>query len=154
MFEGPNELLEWEIKWIKGSQRHKKAVTEIEELADRFLPDVIVVEEKSNHRRTTRIRKLYRAIEHLAKASSIEYHKCTKREIATAVGLSGSKTRWDIAKEVSLRIQSFAHKLPSARKPWEREDPKQSLFVAAALAITYFRKVHGQDVRDPLESEE
>lgn len=152
--DGPESPFEWGVKEIKGTNRHRRTVIEMETLVERFRPEVIVIEEKSRVRRTTRIRKLYRAIHHLAKKSNAEVYRCSKKELAFCFGLSKQTTKLDMAREVSRRIKGFAHKLPSARKPWQSEDPRQSLFDAAALAMTYYRRITERFKSETREKEE
>lgn len=138
--EGPDSPYEWGIKECKGHRRLEKAMEEIKKLIDRHRPEVIVVEEKGNARRAVRIRRLYRMIAHLAKVEYIDLYRVTKREVAACFAEAGAKTKQEIAHVVALHIPAFAHRLPRPRQPWQSEDPRQSLFDAAALALAYYRK--------------
>jgi hypothetical protein len=51
---------------------------------------------------------------------------------------SGARTRHDIALSIAEQIEVFRRRLPRERKRWDSEDVRQSLFDAAALALTYF----------------
>lgn len=55
----------------------------------------------------------------------------------------GASTRYEIAQAIAERIPAFDHRMPRYRKPWLAEDARQSLFDAAALAITYFTLMDG-----------
>ena len=52
----------------------------------------------------------------------------------------GAGTKYEIAKAIATQIPAFAHRLPRLRKIWMSEDPRQSLFDAAALGLTFFAR--------------
>jgi hypothetical protein len=58
--------------------------------------------------------------------------------IRTVFASVGASTRYEIAQVISQHIDVFSHRMPRKRKPWESEDARQSIFDAAALAMTYF----------------
>lgn len=136
--EGPDSPFEWGVKEIKGNHRSERTIAEIKKLIDRYRPEVLVIEEKADVRRTNRIRKVYRMLLHLAGAEYLEVYRCTKREVAECFAEVGAKTKREIAQAVALQIPAFAHRMPSERKPWQGEDSRQSLFDAAALAMAYY----------------
>lgn len=63
----------------------------------------------------------------------------TKVKVQAAFAAENAKTRPEIARAIAARLPVFAPKLPPLRKIWMSEDPRQSLFDAAALGMTYFR---------------
>jgi hypothetical protein len=139
-FEGPDSPFEWGVKEIKEKHKNTKALEAIKKLVDQYRPEVLVIEDTTDGgwRRTSRIRKLYRMLVHFATAEYIELHRCTKDDVKTCFASVGAGTKYEIAKVIATQIPAFAHRIPRFRKPWMSEDPRQSLFDAAGLGLTYF----------------
>ena len=151
LFEGPDSPFDWGVKEIK--QRHKddKTLAEIKRIVDRYRPEALVIEDTSGKdpRRGSRIRKLYRMLVHFAQAEYIDLHRCSKAEVKTCFAAVGASTKYEIARAIAIQIPAFAHRMPRLRKVWMSEDPRQSLFDAAALGLTYFaRGMHGSCADD------
>src|SRR5665213_604961 len=139
-FEGPNSPFDWGVREIKEKHKNSKALEEIKKLIDRYRPEVLVIEDTAGKgsRRTTRIRKLYRMLVHFARAEYIDLHRCSRIEVNACFATVGARTKYEIAKAIATQIPAFAHRLPRFRKVWMSEDPRQSLFDAAALGLTYY----------------
>jgi hypothetical protein len=141
--QDPESPFEWGVKEIKGNLRNHRSIEEMRNLIERYRPELIVIEDKSPRKRPVRIQRIYRSILNIAKSNHIEVHRCSKKEIAAFFARAGAKTKSEIASAVAVRIKAFSHRLPPIRKPWNSEDPRQSLFDAAALALTYYWKAKG-----------
>ena len=141
-FEGPESPFEWGVKEIKEKHKNTKTIDEIKKLIDRYRPEVLVIEDTmgGRFRRTSRIRKLYRMLTHLAAAEYIDLHRYRRTEINECFFSVGASTRHEIAKAIATQIPAFAHRLPRFRKAWMCEDPRQSLFDAVALALIFYQK--------------
>jgi hypothetical protein len=141
-FEGPDSPFEWGLRDILEKHRNTKTLESIKKLIDRYRPEVLVIEDasESGSRRSSRIRKLYRMLVHFAEAEYVEVYRCSKKEVKTCFASAGAGTKYEIAKAIATRIPAFAHRIPRFRKPWTSEDPRQSLFDAAALGLTYFAR--------------
>src|SRR5450631_652508 len=139
-FEGPESPFEWGVKNIKKTHKNSKTLEAIKKLIDRYRPEVLVIEDTTDggSRRTSRIRKLYRMLVHFAEAEYVDLHRCSKTEVKTCFASVGAGTKYEIAKAIATQIPAFAHRIPRFRKPWMSEDPRQSLFDAAALGLTYY----------------
>jgi hypothetical protein len=139
-FEGPDSPFEWGVKDILEKHRNSKTLEAIKKLIDRYRPEVLVIEDTTDggSRRTSRIRKLYRMLVHFAEAEYVDLHRCSKTEVKTCFASVGAGTKYEIAKAIATQIPAFAHRIPRFRKPWMSEDPRQSLFDAAALGLTYY----------------
>jgi hypothetical protein len=88
--------------------------------------------------RADRIKMLCRNMQHLAACQGIETRVYEKSTIRSCFASTGAYTRYEIALAISQRIDAFSHRLPRKRRSWMHGDPRQSLFDAAALALTYF----------------
>ena len=142
LFEGPESPFDWGVKEIKEKHKNTKTLDAIKRLIDRYRPEVLVIEDTigKETRRTSRIRKLYRMLVHLAATEYVELRRITKTEVKACFLSVGASTKYEIAKAIATQIPAFVHRMPPIRKPWMSEDPRQSLFDAAALGIAYFTR--------------
>lgn len=140
LFEGLATPFDWGVKEIKGQQKNAKSIDAVNRIIDRYQPEVLVIEDASvaGSRRDKRIRELYHMLAHMARAESIDLYRYTKKEVAACFAMAGARTKYDIARAIATQIPAFSHRLPRYRKPWMSEDPRQSLFDAAALAVTFY----------------
>lgn len=140
LFEGPETPYDWGVKAIPGRRKNARTIAEIRRLIDRYQPYAIVLEDVSEKkaRRGSRVRHLTWGIAHLAQAESIEVHRYTKATVHNTFRRSGAKTKQEVAQAIAIHIPAFAHRLPPIRKAWMSEDPRMSLFDAAALGLTFF----------------
>ena len=141
-FEGPESPFDWGVKEVKEKHKNTKTLDEIKKLIDQYRPEVIVIEDTSDKesRRNSRIRKLYRMLVHLAAVEYVDLCRYTKAQIKECFASVGASTKYEIAKAIVTQIPAFGHRIPPIRKPWMSEDPRQSLFDAAALGLTYFAR--------------
>lgn len=145
-FEGPNSPFEWGVKEIKEQHKNTRTINEVRKLIDRYRPEVLVIEDTDGgSRRTSRIRKLYRMLSHLAVAEYVDLYRYKKSEIEACFASVGARTKHEIAHAIATQIPPFAHRMPRYRKPWMSEDPRQSLFDAAALALVFYRQISRSD---------
>jgi len=142
LFEGPDSPFDWGIKEMKQKDKDARTLAEIKNLVDRYRPEVLVIEDTVDKgaRRTPRIRKLYRMLIHFAKAEYVDLHRCSKSEVRECFATVGASTKYEIAEAIATQIPAFAHRIPRRRRGWMSEDPRQSLFDAAALGLTYFAR--------------
>jgi len=142
LFEGPESPFDWGVKEVKEKHKNTKTLDEIKKLIDQYRPEVLVIEDLTNgeSRRTSRIRKLYRMLAHLATTEYVDLQRYKKSQIKECFGFVGASSKYEIAKAIAIQIPAFAHRIPPFRKPWMSEDPRQNLFDAAALGLTYFAR--------------
>lgn len=141
-FEGPESPFDWGVKEIKEKRRNAKTFAAIKKLIDRYRPAMLVIENTANggSRRSSRIRKLYRMLVHLAAAEYIDVYRCERRDAERFFASIGATRKHEVARAIAAQIPAFAHRLPPLRKAWVGEDPRQSLFDAVALALVYYRQ--------------
>ena len=153
-FEGPDSPFDWGVKEVKEKHKNTKTVAEIKKLIDRYRPGVLVIEDTTDggSRRTSRIRKLYRTLSHLAVAEYVELYRYKRSDINECFASVGARTKYEIAQAIALRIPAFAHRIPPFRKPWMSEDPRQSLFDAVALALVFYQQTGRPDSDSPAET--
>ena len=151
LFEGPESPFDWGVKEIKEKHKNTKTLEEIKKIIDRYRPEALVIEDTTgkDSRRTSRIRKLYRMLVHFSEAEYVDLHRCSKSEVKACFASVGASTKYEIAQAIAIQMPAFAHRIPRFRKPWMSEDPRQSLFDAAALGLTYFAR----GIRSPYADE-
>lgn len=140
LFEAPDAPFDWAVREIRGRDKSRKTLEALRQLVERYHPDVVVTDQVSpkDSRRTSRMRRLHRRIEHLAATQGIELQRFTRRDIRAVFECSGAVTKHEIAEAIAAMIPAFAHRLPRKRKIWMSEDPRQGLFDAAALGLCHF----------------
>lgn len=140
LFEGPDAPFDWGVKEVRQKSKNAKVLDDVKALIALYHPEVLVMEdiEGGKMRRAARIRRLSRMLGHLALAEQIEVHRFTRADIRACFASVGAVTKYEIAKAIALQIPAFEHRLPRVRKLWMSEDPRQSLFDAIALGLTYY----------------
>lgn len=139
LFEGPEAPFDWGVKEIRERRKNARTLERIKRLIDRYQPEVLVFEATSKKSiRTARIMRFYRMLLHLAETKQLTVVRYTKAEVRKCFASVGAKTKYEIAKAIAIQIPAFMHRLPPVRKIWMSEDPRQSLFDAAALGIAYY----------------
>lgn len=140
LFEGPESPFDWGVKEVRQSAKNDGILQSVSNLMTDYHPHVLVMEDCSEKmsRRSARIRKLYRALMHLAETEHIDVHLYTRALVKCCFSAVGAATKFEIAQAVARHIPAFKHRLPPLRKIWMSEDPRQSLFDAAALGLTYY----------------
>ena len=141
LFEGPLSPYDWGVKEIRKKQKNERTLESIQELIERHRPEYLVIEDhtEKGSRRSSRIRRLYRMLIHLAESEQVEVFRYSQNAVRTCFESVGARTKYEIAKAIALQIPAFTHRLPRLRKIWMSEDPRQSLFDAAALGMVFYK---------------
>lgn len=140
LFEGPESPFDWGVREIKEKHRNLRTVQSIKELIDRYRPEALIVEGTKwmRYRRATRIKKLYRMLTHLAASEYVDLVRIDQADVRKYFMLAGAVTKYERAQAIALQIPAFSHRVPRPRKAWMSQDPRQSLFDAAALGLVYY----------------
>jgi Holliday junction resolvasome RuvABC endonuclease subunit len=140
LFEGPLSPVDYGVKEIRKKQKNERTLESIRTLIERYRPDYLVIEDHTvkGSRRSSRIRRLYRMLVHLAETEQIEVLRFSQQAVRECFASVGAKTKYEIAKAIAQEIPAFTHRLPKLRKIWMSEDPRQSLFDAAALGMVFY----------------
>lgn len=139
LFESPLAPVDWGIASAK-SGRQTRITNRFERLLDRYEPAELLLEEfdRGTKKRASRIVFLCRAMVNLAQVRGVSVELYDRETIAACFAQIGAKTRYEIAQAVAQRIDVFKRRLPRKRTITTDWDIRQSLFDAAALAITHF----------------
>lgn len=142
LFEGPSSPIDWGVKELRGGEKNAITLQAVARLVDRYAPETIVIEDMKDteSRRHLRIRALYRLIAILARSRGIDVARYRHADVLKTFASVGARTKYEIAQAIAEQIPAFSIRLPRKRKIWMTEDPRQSLFDAAALGITHFSR--------------
>jgi len=98
----------------------------------------VVVLEAHENERAHRIVVLCRAFVHAATAAGARNYIYDRETIAAALDIPARSSRYEVACRVAGLLPELSHRIPRKQVFGASEDPRQSLFAAAALALTYF----------------
>lgn len=140
VMQSPLAPIDWGTRDTRGKHKNAIGLKKISVLIDTHQPDAIVMEDPTAEGsvRTNRIKRLCRSIASLADSQSIDVHAYPRARVQEFFEPFGAKTRHEIAVSIASQVTALERFLPPRRKPWKIEDPKMSIFNAAALGMTYF----------------
>ncbi|MEI9933207.1 MAG: hypothetical protein WDM89_22415 [Rhizomicrobium sp.] len=152
LFEQPDMPLDWGIATAKAG-RKLRIVNRFERLLTRHDPDVLVMEvfEGSGSNRSERIQALCHTFIRSSAARGLDTQVYDREAVRDCLGLPMRASRHDVTTSIARRVADLSHRLPRKRNLWNAEDPRQSLFHAAALAFTHFA-TNGHDLPPPAHS--
>ena len=112
VLEGPSQLIDWGVKETKNN-KNARTLKLIEDLLDRYLPSVVVVEDYTGKgsRRCRRIQGLINDISKLATKRKIKVKRFSKAKVKQAFFESGASNKYEIA-------VAIAERFPGARAPF------------------------------------
>lgn len=137
VFEGPDELVDWGIKSFRHGANAVKVPLNVKLalLFDQHEPEVVVIK---TPRRAT-IKKVARTI-----AAMARYRRIPVRLISPTSVREGfpenNHNKYQIATEIAARYPELSPRLGPKRKFWQAEKYSMSIFDAAALGVTYFKR--------------
>lgn len=139
LFEAPLSPVDWGMVFATPG-RNERLLNRFERLLQRYEPSVLVLEafESGVACRADRIQRLCRSLIHLAACRGMDTPVYSKAVVRTCFASVGAVTRYEIAEVIRQQIDAFKHKPLRKRRTWDNLDSRQSLFDAAALAMTYF----------------
>lgn len=149
LFEGDLAPADWGVVEVR-HDKNVRCLERIERILNRYEPSVLVLEQFDRRpaRRAKRVRELCTAILHLCANRGIDHAIYGRPSIRIYFATVGARTRHEIARTIALHIRAFRKHLPPTRRAWQSEDNRQSLFDAAALAMTHFAVTAGASLPD------
>ena len=140
VMRSPLSPIDWGTRDVRGSRKNAQCLEKIAALIDAHQPDAIVLEDPTTPggSRSTRIKRLARAIAALADSQAVDVHAFARRRVQGCFEALGAKSRQEIAVLIAKRVPAFERFLPPKRRLWTTESARMSIFCAAALAITFF----------------
>ena len=139
VFEGREFAIDWGVKEVR-IQKNARCLRATRELITFYKPTVIVLEDCGGYgsRRCTRIKHLIRDIRRIAEENRILVHSYSRGFVKEVFARFNATNKYEIATIVAKQFPEFTPRLPGERKIWMKEDPRMSIFDAAALALTFF----------------
>jgi hypothetical protein len=138
--DGPGQLTDWGIKRFPKGQKNQNCLAAIEHLIIQHDPHAIVFEDTDEIgcRRSARVKHLLRMISKLADRVGVDTY-CYPWQTVFEVFRDGKPdTRHDLALMIAVILPAIRKRLPPKRKAWLPQDPRQALFDASALGITFY----------------
>lgn len=143
-FKGRGQVVDWGCRIVRAApdRRNATLMASIQALVDAAPPDVVVIDDHTEPgaRRSARVRRLHRSIVHMAKSRGIDLGTVRRDEVRAAFSNVGAVSRHEIAQAVAREFQEFGHRLPRKRPVWGTEPEALKVFMAAALAVTYYAR--------------
>jgi hypothetical protein len=137
VFEGPRRLLDSGATSQVPSGRDPAPVSQwrIGELLKLWTPEAIVVKREVWESLTGKppVEYFARILTQEAIARSTEIRLLGRDQLAWSFRNLGCQTKYEVASVLVQAFPELAWKLPTERKPWESEDPRMSIFDAAAI---------------------
>jgi Holliday junction resolvasome RuvABC endonuclease subunit len=149
VLEPPDRLVDWGIKRVANTDG-AKAVAAVRDLLELYRPGLLVLEDCTgrNNRRGARVRLLIFQFMALAKEKRTPVKTYSVAQVQKAFAKRSAFTKRQIACAVALQLPVLVRFLPPLRKIWMSEDPRSSIFDAAAFALTYMDGIQGQNAAD------
>lgn len=141
LFDKPLSPFDWGVKAGRGKDKNQAILRGVRKLIELYRPYVVILEDWTS--RTTprhpRIEALYRAILNLCAEMSVPVERVSMGAVRRAFAVQGATTKHAIAQAIAKHIPALGYYV-RVRKIWEPEPPTQTLFDAAALALTFFQR--------------
>ena len=139
LFDGPSSPIDWGTASARQG-RNAKLIRRLERILSRHDASFLILEtyDGKDRVRSMRIQSLCKEIHHLAVCKGLKVRTYSRATVQRTFAQAGAATRHEIALAIAERIDALSHRLPPRRMPWREQDPRQSLFDAAALVLTYF----------------
>jgi hypothetical protein len=147
LFEGPLAPFDWGVKEMRGRKKHGRCLAKIEAILNRYLPDILVLQDTSpsGTHRARRVTHLNAAIAELGEGRGIPVYAYTRKDVRQAFAYLGPVNKHIIAEVIAKHVPAFERYLPPPRKPWMSEDARMDLFDAAALGLVFFQREGGHE---------
>lgn len=146
VFEGHLSPFDWGIREIRGPRKRKGCLTSITQIVDRYAPDVLVIQDTSEHgtKRARWITALNTSIAVLAKDRDIPAFAYSRDQVRDAFERNACPNKHSLAELIAKHIPAFERYVPPPRKPWMSEDRRMGLFDAAALGLVFFQSIDNE----------
>ena len=137
LFEDPKTLIDWGVKTAR-IRKDETCQRHVESLISFYQPDILVLEKFDDNTNRDRVAKLNDRLSILASYTGVDVERLHHDNVQTVFSEFGSKTKFGIAKTITLWLPELGAQMPRYRKPWKNEDHSMAMFEAVALALTYY----------------
>ena len=133
-------LVDWGLR--RCAPTNKEFRRRIDALVRRYQPMMAVVESLSGTTKRCRGRIFIQTAAATLRSADILVVSVSARRTAEFAG-GPRPSKWDIASAIARHFPEMSHRLPRCRKPWESEDERLGLFMAAGFAMLSWEKLRG-----------
>ena len=133
VLEGTDQLIDWGVAKV-WSKRTRESLARVENLVDRYQPNLIVVESVNDTRRRLRARSRIVAIARYALSRRIAVRMVSRKQVRSAFQDFGL-TKFEIALAIAKTFPELAPRMPRYRKPWMSEDERMNIFDAVSFSL-------------------
>jgi Holliday junction resolvasome RuvABC endonuclease subunit len=135
VFEGQDSLADWGVKYVAGD-KNANSVAKVKDLIILYQPDVLVLEDTKDSRRSSRIKALNRKVVALAASCKLRVALFSQEQVRRAFFADGEGTKYAVAEIIAKEFpEELASRLPPKRRPWTSEDSRMNIFDAVALSL-------------------
>jgi hypothetical protein len=145
LFDESRFPIDWGVYDARGADKNARSLTRIHALLELHSPDVLVLQDMSEHgtRRARRIRELNRRAAELADQRGVRVKTYSRAQVIEYFAELGAVTKHKIAEAIAKHIPALDYYVPPARKPWMSENARMGIFDTAALAWLFFHSING-----------
>ena len=138
--------VDWGAPEVRGHDRAKRCLKQIDALLALHTPDVVVLQDMSTRgtRRAPRIQALNRQTAQLAKRRGMPVRTYSREQVREYFEAFGATTKQRIAETIAKHLPALSLYVPPPRRPWKSEDARMGIFEAAALAWTFSQSNDGE----------
>jgi hypothetical protein len=139
LLEGPDTLVDWGVKTVKGD-KNAQSLAKVEEMIAHYQPGVLVLEDTSSKpfRRSGRIRTLGKRLITLAATRKVSVALFSREQVRRVFFADGRGTKHALAEILAQKFpEELGSRLPPKRRPWMSEDYRMGIFDAVALVLVF-----------------
>lgn len=133
VLEGPERLIDWGHTGVPGKDV-SHFLAHLEQIAVRYRPDLLVLEEPSGSFRRERVREWLAWAEEWAAEKGLAVAAVSRQAVKDHFSGSGT-TKHEIATAISRLFPELKPQLPRKRKIFDAEDRRMAIFSAVSFAL-------------------
>lgn len=139
VFENADVIMDWGVK-----QAHLKRQRDFLEKARMLMhmlqPSVLVIEDVQHESslRSNKVKALIDKLAALAESKGVTVVRYSRHDMQTVFRRVGVHKKYDIARAVAKLVPELGPRMPRRRREGYSQDFSESIFEAAALALTHF----------------
>lgn len=135
--EGSEYLADWGMVHVL-IRTDRNVFLRAEEILNRTLPDLLILEDGRGTRRRERARRLIKGIKKIAKRRKLSVRFVSRSRVREV--FHPARTKQEIAEAVAQIFPGLRSRLPRPRKPWTTEDERMSIFDAVSFCVAAMSK--------------
>lgn len=134
IIEARGLLVSWGIARLY-SRQDEELRQRLSDLVDKYRVRSVYVEQIDGSRRGSRSRLAVKITVDYAHTAKLTVADVNQTQMRTVLGLRANSTRHEVAVRICELLPELETQLPLSRRPWQPENERISVFIAAALAL-------------------